>query len=119
MIRVDEKTRRRTYGARLEQGSRMVRSWIQSSLLTLGLAAAAPVAAQTLECPPCQTERSMRGLPDGWDAVLVVNNAARQLRSRPGRALASALTGSGFMPETSRAWGELALALDWNREQAF
>ncbi len=83
------------------------------------LAMACVARAQVADCPTCQPERLLRALPSGYDAVLMVNNAARQRQSAAGRSLASMLKESGALPETAVAWEAFAKAMDWTQEQAF
>jgi hypothetical protein len=89
----------------------------------IGMFAAGAIGAsasgQPAECAPCRAERVMQGVPANCEAVLVVSEGSRQFKSRPGRALATALMGSGAMPETMRAWGGLAATLEWTRGETF
>ncbi len=99
---------------------------LKARRLRFGVAAAIGIAlaefgasAQTAECPVCQTEKFVQGLPRTYEAVLVVNNASRQRQDAAGQALAKMLEEAGALPETARAWQDLARALDWTPDQAF
>jgi hypothetical protein len=61
----------------------------------------------------------LSGVPAGCEAVVVVNDAARQRTSAAGAALAGMIEESGLLPDTSKAWRELASVLDWSCEKAF
>jgi hypothetical protein len=75
--------------------------------------------AEAHDCPPCDKEHLLRLAPPDCEAVIVINNGARQRRSGGGRAVERMLSDIDALPETSAAWAELARALDWPVEKAF
>lgn len=79
----------------------------------------APTRAQNVESAGCSSARLLSGVPAGCEAVVVVNDAARQRTSSAGVALGSMISESGLLPDTARAWRELAEVLDWSCERAF
>ena len=85
----------------------------------LGGAAAAVLAAPCWGQGGCVSERVATGVPAGCEAVVVVNDAARQRASAAGRGLASMIADGGLMPETAEAWRGLATTREWSSEEAF
>jgi hypothetical protein len=71
------------------------------------------------DCPPCDKERLLRIAPADFEAVIVINNGARQRRSSAGRAFERMLSDIDAVPETRAAWRELAQTLDWPVERTF
>jgi hypothetical protein len=70
-------------------------------------------------CAPCQSIRLLSGLPENFEAAVVISNAARQRQSSAGRSLAALLAESEAFPETRQAWRGLSAVFDWPAERAF
>lgn len=85
-----------------------------TSLIALSVPAAAPAAA----ADPDPWEFASV-LPASTELLVVVDRAARQIRTPPGRALVRAIKELGVLDSTAHAWSELAGAIDIEPHEAF
>lgn len=70
-------------------------------------------------CPPCLHDQVLRGLPASVDAIVAINNAARQRSSPAGRALSEMVTSMSEWRETIGAWETLSKTLEWSPSRTF
>lgn len=81
----------------------------------VGVLAWSPASGLVCEDPADLAARA----PASSDLVIVIDDAAGQVRTPAGRALREALWASGILKDTSNAWRELAQAIDLPPDRAF